>query len=284
MKTILVTGSEGQLGQSIRSVEKKCGEGNKFVYLNSSDFDINNATQMEGVIKLHNPSYIINCAAYTAVDKAESEKEKAFAVNAYGVGDLARFCKENDVVLLHVSTDFVFEGNTPMPLTEEMNTHPTGVYGESKLAGEKNIQKHTDKYFIVRTSWLYSEYQNNFFKTMLRLGKEREELSVVFDQVGTPTYAPDLAEVLLYIVCSSSNAYGVYHYSNEGVASWYDFANEIFRLAGITINLKPISSAEYPTPAKRPAYSVMSKEKIRNNFGISINHWTVSLSNCIKNI
>lgn len=284
MKTILVTGANGQLGQCIKAVEKQHGEGNSFIYLTSVDFDLTNTPQMELVIKKNNPAYIVNCAAYTAVDKAESESEKAFSINANGVANLAKICNDNNIVLIHISTDFVFEGSIPIPLSEDMQTEPTGVYGESKLDGENAIVASLTNYFIIRTSWLYSEYQNNFLKTMIRLGTEREELSVVYDQAGTPTYAVDLAEVILTIINSSSDAYGVYHYSNEGVASWYDFANEIFKLKGITINLKPISSLEYPTPAKRPAYSVMSKNKIKQNFKIAINHWTLSLGNCIKNI
>lgn len=284
MKTILVTGGDGQLGMCIQAVEKQFGGGNNFLYLTSTDFDVTNSSQMEDVIKQHAPAYIINCAAYTAVDKAESEREIAFAVNAEGPTSIARLCNDHGIVLIHVSTDFVFEGNTPLPLTEEMQTIPTGVYGESKLLGEKGIEEQLSTYFILRTSWLYSEFQNNFLKTMIRLGKERDELSVVYDQVGTPTYAKDLAEVILDIISSSSESYGMYHYSNEGVASWYDFANEIFKTAGITINLKPIASTEYPTPAKRPAYSVMSKGKIKKDLKITINHWTTSLGNCIKNI
>jgi len=284
MKTILVTGGDGQLGLSIRAVEKQHGRGNNFVYLTSSDFDLTNPLQMEKAIEEYSPAYIINCAAYTAVDKAENENEKAFAVNAEGATALARLCSANGIVLIHVSTDFVFEGNTPLPLTEELPTVPTGVYGESKLLGERGIVKEMNAFFILRTSWLYSEFRNNFLKTMIRLGNERDELSVVYDQIGTPTYAKDLAEVIFHIINSSSDAFGIYHYSNEGVASWYDFANEIFTISGITINLKPISSAEYPTPAKRPAYSVMNKSKIKESLKITINHWTGSLSNCIKNI
>lgn len=284
MKSILVTGGDGQLGQSIQAVEKQHGADNNFIYLTSVDFDITNSVQMEEVVKKYKPDYIINCAAYTAVDKAESEKEKAFAVNAIGVTDLARLCKDYDIILVHISTDFVFEGTIPVPLTEDMETVPTGIYGESKLAGEKGIQQNINKYFILRTSWLYSEFQNNFLKTMLRLGSERHELSVVYDQVGTPTYAVDLAEMIFHIINSSSEAFGVYHYSNEGTASWYDFAHEIFRLKNISIQLNPITSAEYPTPVKRPAYSVLNKAKIKMNLNIKINHWTISCAACIKKI
>lgn len=284
MKTILVTGGDGQLGQSIRAVEKQHGKGNNFVYLTSLDFDLTNPSQMEKTIGNYSPAYIINCAAYTAVDKAENEKEKAFAVNAKGAADLAAICKHEGIVLVHISTDFVFEGCTPIPLTEEMQTLPTGVYGASKLAGEKAILELMDQYFILRTSWLYSEYQSNFLKTMIRLGKEKEKLSVVYDQVGSPTYAVDLAEMILYIINSSSEAFGVYHYSNEGVASWYDFAFEIFKFEKQTMLITPINSSEYPTLAKRPRYSVMSKDKIKAEFNIIIKHWSTSLTICMQNI
>jgi len=284
MKTILITGGDGQLGQSIRAVEKQHGKGNNFLYLTSSDFNLTNPLQMEQVVKQFAPAYIINCAAYTAVDKAETEEEKAFAVNAHGPSDLAAICKREGVILIHISTDFVFEGSVPIPLTEEMETFPAGIYGASKLAGEKAISEQMDQYFILRTSWLYSEYQSNFLKTMIRLGNEREEVSVVYDQVGSPTYAVDLAEMIIAIVNSSSEAFGIYHYSNEGVASWYDFAFEIFKLGKQTIRLMPINSSQYPTPAKRPGYSVMSKDKIKAEFNVTIKHWSASLTMCMQNI
>ena len=284
MKKILITGSNGQLGKCIKALENEYGNGHIYIYLNSTDFDITNETLVRDVLNYHEPNYIINCAAYTAVDKAENEKERAFAVNAAGVGNIASICNERSITLIHISTDFVFEGITPVPLTELMETIPAGIYGESKLEGERLIQQKMLKYFILRTSWLYSEYQNNFLKTMLRLGSERDELSIVYDQVGTPTYAKDLAETILKIVNSDSEKYGIYHYSNEGIASWYDFAFEIFKLSNISVNLKPITSDQFPTAAKRPNYSVMSKEKIKNIFSIEIDHWIASLEKCIENI
>lgn len=284
MKTILITGGDGQLGLSIRAVEKQHGKGNNFVYLTSDDFNLTNPLQMEQVVNQYAPAYIINCAAYTAVDKAETQEEKAFAVNARGPSDLAAICKREGVILIHISTDFVFEGCVPIPLTEDMQALPTGIYGASKLAGEKAISEQMDRYFILRTSWLYSEYQSNFLKTMIRLCNEREEISVVYDQVGSPTYAVDLAEMIIAIVNSSSEAFGIYHYSNEGVASWYDFAFEIFKLGTQTIRLIPINSSQYPTPAKRPGYSVMSKDKIKAEFNITIKHWSDSLTKCMQNI
>ena len=283
MKNVLVTGGNGQLGLCIESLEQSFKDA-KFVYLKSDDLDITIGEQIETAIAQYKPAYIINCAAYTAVDKAESEKDIAYMVNATGAELLAKSCKANGVILIHVSTDFVFGDTRPLPLTEVMETAPTGVYGASKLAGENYISDNMTDYFIIRTSWLYSEFQNNFLKTMLRLGKEREELSVVYDQAGTPTYAVDLAEFILHIIKTDSKEFGLYHYSNEGVASWYDFAFEIFKLSGIRIDLKPITSDQFPTPAKRPNYSVMSKDKTKQTFNIKIKHWTTSVAECLTKI
>ncbi|MHA3787254.1 dTDP-4-dehydrorhamnose reductase [Flavobacterium hauense] len=284
MKHILVTGGNGQLGSSIESIEAQFGGSNKYVYLTLEDLDVTSESQVNAIIEKYKPAYVVNCAAYTAVDKAESENDLAYAINATAAEHLAKACKAHGVILIHISTDFVFEGASPLPLTETMEANPTGVYGATKLAGEKLIAENMSDYFIIRTSWLYSEFQNNFLKTMIRLGNERDELSVVYDQVGTPTYAVDLAGLIMHIINSDSSAYGLYHYSNEGVASWYDFAYEIFKLSNIEINLKPISSDQFPTPAKRPNYSVMSKDKVKQNLGITINHWTDSVANCIKKL
>lgn len=284
MKSIVVTGGNGQLGSSIQSIEAEFGQGNTYVYLTSDELNVTDENSIKAAVEKYRPAYIVNCAAYTAVDKAESEKELAYAINANAAESLAKIAKENNIKLIHISTDFVFGETTPLPLTEEMNTKPTGVYGASKLAGEELISQNMDNYFIIRTSWLYSEFQNNFLKTMIRLGNERDELSVVYDQVGTPTYAVDLAEFIVHLINSDAKAYGVYHFSNEGVASWYDFAFEIFKLNNITINLKPITSDKFPTPAKRPNYSVMSKDKLKQTFDIKIKHWTTSLSECLKKI
>jgi len=284
MKNILVTGGNGQLGQSIQSLEKELGNGNTYIYLDADKLDITNEEQIEAAVNEYKPAFIVNCAAYTAVDKAETENDLAYAINAKAAENLAKACKAHNIRLIHVSTDFVFGETAPLPLTEDMEARPTGVYGATKLAGEELIRQNMDEYFIIRTSWLYSEFQHNFLKTMIRLGNERDELSVVYDQTGTPTYAVDLAGFIIYIVSSASTDYGVYHYSNEGVTSWYDFAYEIFKLSSIKINLKPITSDKFPTPAKRPNYSVMSKDKVKETFGITINHWTDSLANCIKKL
>ncbi|RDI12193.1 dTDP-4-dehydrorhamnose reductase [Flavobacterium sp. AG291] len=284
MRNIIVTGGNGQLGNAINSIETEFGNGDNYIYLTAEQLDVTSVDSITEAVKVHKPFYIVNCAAYTAVDKAESEKDLAFSINAAAAENLAIICKNNSIKLIHISTDFVFGETNPLPLTEEMKAVPTSVYGATKLDGEKLIIQHLEEHFIIRTSWLYSEFQNNFLKTMIRLGNERDELSVVYDQVGTPTYAVDLAGFIMHIINSDSLAYGVYHYSNEGVASWYDFAYEIFKLNDIKINLKPITSDKFPTPAKRPNYSVMSKDKVKEVFGISINHWMESLANCIKKL
>ena len=265
MKNVLVTGGDGQLALCIKDAGSQYSDLN-FVFANADKLDITNQIEVSDYFKKHTVDYCINCAAYTAVDKAESEPELAKQVNEVGVKNLVESCEKHNVVFIHVSTDFVFDGSKSKPYTELDAPNPLGVYGETKLQSEKEAAKHS-KHFIIRTSWLYSEYGNNFLKTMLRLGKERDELGVVYDQIGTPTYARDLAEVILKIISSNSDKYGIYHYSNEGVASWYDFAKAIFDEAEISISLNPIKTDQYPTPAERPNYSVMDKIKIKENLG-----------------
>ena len=278
---VLVTGANGQLGQSIQHIAAKYLE-IQFVFCTSSELDITNKFNCSEVFLKYKPAFCINAAAYTAVDKAESEIEKAHAVNVIGAKNLAEACKENNVILLHVSTDFVFDGSNTIPYTEDFVTNPIGVYGKTKLEGELAILKTIDQYYIVRTSWVYSQFASNFMKTMLRLASERDTLSVVNDQIGTPTYAVDLAEALIQIVItdsqqSESKNFGIYNFSNEGVCSWYDFAKEIFRLNGISITVNPIPTSAFPTPAKRPSYSVLDKTKIKNIFGFKIKSWEESL-------
>jgi dTDP-4-dehydrorhamnose reductase len=244
--------------------------------------DITNVNQIKETFKQFKPNYCINAAAYTAVDKAESEPEKAFSINVTGAKNLAEICKENNTILLHVSTDFVFDGNKKVPYSEEDIPNPTGVYGQTKLDGEKAIQQTFDNYFIIRTSWVYSQFANNFMKTMLRLGLERDSLSVVNDQIGTPTNAVDLAEVLVKVIKTynsqlTTHNFGIYNFSNEGQCSWYDFAKKIFEINDIEIDLKPIPTSSYPTPAKRPAFSVLNKSKIKNSFDLQICNWEDSL-------
>jgi dTDP-4-dehydrorhamnose reductase len=232
----------------------------------------------------YKPAYVINCAAYTAVDNAEDNIDLARLINKTGAVNVAKACAQFGTTLIHISTDFVFEGNNPNPLNEEDIALPINTYGLTKLEGELAISNSTGNYFILRTSWLYSEFATNFVKTMLRLGAERDELGIIVDQVGTPTYAVDLAGCVLDIINSKSEAYGLYHYSNEGVTSWYDFAKAIFELSQNTLHVKPLKTIEYPTKAIRPVYSAMDKTKIKKTFDIQIPYWRDSLAVCIQNI
>jgi dTDP-4-dehydrorhamnose reductase len=283
---VLVTGANGQLGQSLQFISANYPQID-FVFCSSSELDITNLENCNAVFSNYKPNYCINTAAYTAVDKAESEAEKAFAINVTGAKNLALVSKEYDTILLHVSTDFVFDGDSSKlgmtnGYTEEDVPNPTGVYGQTKLDGEKAIKETFENYFIIRTSWVYSQFGNNFMKTMLRLASERDSLSVVNDQIGTPTNAVDLAEALVKIISTSyheprTSNFGIYNFSNEGQCSWYDFAKEIFENNGIKIDLKPIPTTSFPTPAKRPAYSVLDKSKIKKTFKIEILDWNESL-------
>lgn len=277
---VLVTGANGQLGQALQSISGNYPEID-FVFCSSSDLDITKKESCQAVFSKYKPTFCINAAAYTAVDKAESEPEKAHSINVIGAQNLAEVCKENETVLIHVSTDFVFDGEKTTPYNEDDSPNPTGVYGQTKLDGEKVIQKTFKNYFIVRTSWVYSQFGNNFMKTMLRLASERDSLSVVNDQTGTPTNAVDLAETLIKIIRSNSKAFGVYNFSNDGQCSWYDFAQKIFEINKIKIDLQPIPTSSYPTPAKRPSYSVLDKSKIKEVFGVEVLDWKKSLNNTL---
>jgi len=283
---VLVTGANGQLGQALQSISGNYPEID-FVFCSSSDLDITKKESCEAVFVKYKPDYCINAAAYTAVDKAESELEKAQSINIIGARNLAEACKEYDTILLHVSTDFVFDGTNKIAYKEEDSPNPTGVYGLTKLQGEKAIQETFDNYFIIRTSWVYSQFANNFMKTMLRLASERDSLSVVNDQIGTPTNAVDLAEVLISIIVKTQNSqpetrniFGIYNFSNEGQCSWYDFAKEIFKINNVNINLNAIPTTSFPTPAKRPAFSVLDKTKIKKVFQVEIKDWKESLKAC----
>ncbi len=278
---VLVTGATGQLGQSLQFIAPKFLEID-FVFCSSSDLDITNLESCQAVFLKIKPNYCINAAAYTAVDKAESESEKSHLINVIGTQNLAAVCKEYSTVLLHISTDFVFDGNATKPYTENDIPNPTGVYGQTKLDGEKAIQEIWLKHFIIRTSWVYSQFGNNFMKTMLRLASERDSVSVVNDQIGTPTNAVDLAEVLVHIILADNRQpitdnFGIYNFSNEGQCSWCDFAKEIFKINNIEIDLKSIPTSSFPTPAKRPKYSVLYKSKIKSTFEIQIKSWEESL-------
>jgi len=277
---VLVTAKDGQLGQCFQSLAVK-HPNIQFVFKSSSDLDITNTANIEDALKDHTFDYCINCAAYTAVDKAEEAIELADKVNHIGAKLLAESCKKFNVTLIHVSTDFVFDGKATVPYLEDDITNPLGVYGKTKLAGEQAISNVLENYFIIRTSWLYSEYGNNFLKTMLRLSKERNEIGVVGDQVGSPTYARDLADMILRLIESKNTSYGVYHYSNKGVVSWYDFAKEIFKLSDSSITLNKIETKDYPTPAVRPKYSVLHTERISKLLDLKIPNWKESLKKAI---
>jgi len=281
MKNILVFGASGQLGQCLKKVASLKGM-DTVLCLPEDEANILDTDLLTKVFEQYKPAYAINCAAYTAVDKAEDEVELARKINKTGAANLAAQCKAYDATLVQISTDFVFKGNNPNPLTEDDITEPISVYGLTKLEGEQDVSAILPRHFIIRTSWLYSEFANNFVKTMLKLGAGRDELKIIADQVGTPTYAIDLAGAILDIIASGSESYGIYHYSNEGVTSWYDFAKGIFDISGTQVTVYPIRTSEYPTKATRPAYSVMDKAKIRNTFGLKIPYWRDSLIVCIK--
>jgi len=277
---ILVTGANGQLATCIKTLDASNKE-YRFTYKNSSEFDITDILVVEDFFKNNTIDYCINCAAYTAVDKAENDIKRAYNVNVKGSENLAKACDKYNSTLIHVSTDFVFDGSSSKPYNETNGTNPLSVYGSTKLEGEQKIQENLERYFILRTSWLYSEFGNNFLKTMLRLSKSRDQIGVVSDQIGSPTYAMDLASVILKIIQTNNKSYGLYHYSNEGVASWYDFAMAIFDIEKIEIKVSPITTEDFPTPAKRPSYSVLNKMKIKKNLQIEIPHWRNSLKKAI---
>ena len=283
-KRILVTGANGQLGSEMRRLGM--ASPNEYIFTDVAELDITDGAAVKSFAVENNIDVIVNCAAYTAVDKAEDDEAMAELINATAVRNLAEAAKEVDATLFHVSTDYVFgaEGNTPR--TEDMPTNPLGVYGRTKLHGEQAIAEVGAKAIIIRTAWLYSEYGNNFLKTMLRLTKERETLSVVFDQVGTPTYAGDLAMTIFSIIEGDyyKGNEGIYHFSNEGVCSWYDFAREIATAMGHTCQINPCHSSEFPSKVTRPPYSVLDKTKIKSTFGVDIPHWRESMIYCLKRI
>ena len=283
IKKILVTGANGQLGSELKVIAGN-NKNFEFIFTDYQELDISNKPAVVSFVKKHKPNYIINCAAYTAVDKAESEKEKAFLINAESVKNLTEASVEINANFISISTDYVYSGNNFKPYKETDKTAPESVYGETKLAGENEALKYNNS-LIIRTSWLYSRFGNNFVKTMLKLGRGHNSLNIIFDQIGTPTYAADLAKAIIEIVTfSEKNGFkpGIYNYSNEGVTSWFDFAHFIFKYKNIDCKISAIETTEYPTPAKRPHYSVMNKAKIKSTFNISIPHWHDSLIECLK--
>ena len=280
---ILVTGSNGQLGTELRKIAET-NSALEFLFTDIQELDITSEKAVSTFLTEERPSWIINCAAYTAVDKAESERALAMKVNYEAPKILATIGKELGIGMVHISTDYVFDGNNHLPYKEFDSVNPQSSYGESKLKGEIEVLR--NKGIVIRTSWLYSAYGNNFVKTMLRLGKEKESLGVVFDQVGTPTWAHDLADAIVAIVTSigkrNESFAGIYHYSNEGVCSWYDFSVKIMQQSGSQCHVRPIESAEYPVPAPRPAFSVLNKKKIKDTFKLQIPHWEESLIKCLN--
>lgn len=280
MNNIVVFGASGQLGHCLKKVAEE--QGISSIYFPAEvEADILNKEALKQLFEKYQPAWCINCAAYTAVDKAEDDVDLARRINKTGAENLSMFCLEYNSKLIHTSTDFVFKGDISSPLSENEIPEPVNVYGLTKLEGELAVSDVLKNFFILRTSWLYSEYGNNFVKTMLKLGNERDELKIIADQIGTPTYAMDLANCILQIISRGSTAYGTYHYSNEGVASWYDFAKAIFDISETQIKVLPIKTSEYPSRAVRPAYSVMDKTKIKQTFDIEIPYWRDSLITCI---
>ena len=280
---LLITGANGQLGRCLQDVAEKY-PGYDFHFKTSKELDITKKVQINRLFTNEKFDYCINCAAYTAVDKAETDQENAFLVNAEGVKYLAVACKIQNTILIHISTDFVFDGSKTTPYTEEDVPNPINVYGASKLKGERYVQEILDHYYIIRTSWVYSEYGHNFVKTMLRLGSERDKLVVVDDQLGSPTYAGDLAEAIIEIIRSRTINYGIYHYTNEGIISWNDFAKAIFEIKEIQIKVSPISSEEYSTQAKRPEYSVLGKTTTQQMLKLNFYEWRYSLISLLNKI
>lgn len=278
---ILVLGGTGQLGQCLQKVASE----REITSITFADEFVGNILDIEVLEKLfikEKPAFVINCAAYTAVDKAEDEVDLSRKINRDGAENIAKLCVKFDATMLQVSTDFIFEGNIPSLLSETDPTVPISIYGLTKLEGEKAVESVLEKHFIVRTAWLYSEFAGNFMKTMLRLGTERDSLGIIADQIGSPTYGVDLAGALLDIIGSEKKAYGIYHYSNEGAISWYDFAQAIFELGKVDVIVNPLKTSEYPTKATRPAFSVMDKTKIKTTFGIKVPYWRDSLKIAIS--
>lgn len=280
---ILVTGANGQLGNEMR--RKATESKNTYFFTDIDELDITNIDAVVKFVETNTIDIVVNCAAYTNVEKAEDDEQTAMLINRDAVENLAVACKLQNALLIHISTDYVFNGKDCIPLTEDKPTAPIGAYGRTKLAGERAIQETGCRYMIFRTAWLYSEFGNNFVKTMMRLTSERDTLNVVFDQVGTPTYAADLADLISNIIENKHlDNTGVYHFSNEGVCSWYDFAIEIAHIAGNNCNIHPCHSNEFPSKVERPNYSVLDKSKVKETFAYVIPHWKISLRSCIERI
>ncbi|RXK62459.1 dTDP-4-dehydrorhamnose reductase [Lacibacter luteus] len=279
-QVILVTGSNGQVGKELQQLATAYPQF-RFVFASREDMKLHHFGLVENFFAATKPEYCINCAAYTAVDKAESEQEMAILVNGEAVGNLAAVCKKYNTKLIHISTDYVFDGESETPYKEEDATGPINTYGRSKLLGEQLCMKEDEDAIIIRTAWVYSSYGHNFVKTMMRLMNERNELNVVADQIGSPTYAADLAKAMLDIISSGKWESGIYHYSNEGKISWFEFAEAIKKITGSKAIVHPIETSQYPTPAKRPHYSLLNKSKIKSVYSIAVPEWKQSLADCI---
>lgn len=280
METILVTGANGQLGKEMQVIAAAY-PGCRFLFVTKEELSIDIAEAVKDYFDQHAIHVCVNCAAYTAVDKAETETDKAFTINAAAVGNLATVCRENNVLFIHISTDYVFDGTAAAPYKEDHPVKPINAYGASKLKGEELALQNNPGVIIIRTSWVYSSFGNNFVKTMLRLMKERESINVVADQLGSPTYAADLAEAIMQIINSDIKAAGIYNFSNSGVVNWCQFATAIKEISGSKCIVNPIPSSQYPTPAKRPNYSVLDTSKIQQTFNICIPAWRSSLEKCM---
>ena len=283
---VLITGENGQLGSELKEIYLKYTNYN-FYFTDVESLDITNSFQVDEYFEINKIEFIINCAAYTAVDKAEEEKEKANEVNSVAVRNLVKVCLKHDIKLIHISTDYVFDGNKNSPYSEDDITNPMGEYGLSKYMGEKQILQSKIKAIIIRTSWLYSSYGNNFVKTILRLSQEKKSINVVNDQFGSPTYARDLARVCMQTINQSNSWLArpeIFHFSNEGKCSWYDFAKKILEINEIKLDIVSVTSKDYPSRTKRPKYSLLNKEKIKSKFNISIAQWDDSLRDCMKTI
>lgn len=283
MKKILVTGSNGQLGKELRQLAPLHNEFS-FIFLSREDLPIHHFDMVRTYFDNLQPDFCINCAAYTAVDRAEQEKDLAFQVNGEAVGVLAAVCKKYHTRLIHISTDYVFDGNGTQPWKETDPVSPVNTYGASKLQGEEEAMQFNPETIIIRTSWVYSRFGKNFVRTMLKLMKEKKEISVVNDQLGSPTYAADLATAILHIINQAHWHSGIYHYCNEGIISWYDFAAAIKEISGSDCLVHPIPTHQYPTPAKRPAYSALNTGKIKTRFNLAIPGWKESLIGCLKQL
>ncbi len=294
---IIVTGKNGQLARELQDISFLHPHVD-FLFFSKEELNIANAEQLAGIFAEYHPAFFVNCAAYTAVDKAETEQEAAYTINAKAVGSMAGFCKQYNTQLIHISTDYVFDGKATRPYKEEDAANPVNHYGYTKWLGEKLALENNEQSIIIRTSWVYSSYGNNFVKTMLRLMKERSDINVVNDQFGSPTYAADLAEAIMQIVNRQSSIVngeqmsnikpvtgnGIYHFSNTGIISWYEFASAIRDIKNLNCKVHPIPASSYPTPAKRPAWSVFDKEKIKNFFNMQLKDWKESLQTCLDKL